>query len=177
MKSKLTLVIVGFMGTLLVGGGAIAGLVFSGNPGNCGQVVDTGSTQALPVLNKINRLIAGEVDRIELTDNELIVAFMERMDPRVKNFKIYLGEDQVGVSGETTNRVGLTVKFNVLAQVGFEKNYPQISGLELAVGIVSWRSGYIQKLINQRLSSFNFGRKFKIDVNPGTVTLEDYETD
>jgi len=113
------------MGTLLVGGGAIAGLVFSGNPGNCGQVVDTGSTQALPVLNKINRLIAGEVDRIELTDNELIVAFMERLDPRVKNFKICLGEDQVGVSGETTNRVGLTVKFNVLAQVGFEKNYPQ----------------------------------------------------
>ena len=154
----------------------MVGLMFSGDPGSCGTV-EIDETEVLPVLNKINRLIAGEINRIELTDNELIAAFRERLDPRVKDFRICLEENRVGVSGQTTNRIGLTIRFNISAQVGFEKNYPQISQLELAVGRVSWPAGYIQKLVNQRLAKFNFGRKFKVDIDPGLVTLEGYGAD
>ena len=122
--------------------------------------------------NKINRLIAAEANRIELTDDELTAALRERLDPRVKNFRICFEEDRVKVSGQTTNRIGLSLKFNVAAQVMWEKNYPQINNLELRVGRIAPPSSYIQGLINQRLAAFNFGRRFAVDINPGVVILQ-----
>lgn len=149
----------------------MAGLAFSGDPGSCGAV-ESEMIEVLPVLNKVNRLIAGEVNQIELTDDELTAAVRQRLDPKVKNFRICFEKDRVKVSGQTTNRIGLSLKFNVAAQVMWEKNYPQINNLSLRVGRIAPPSGYIQGLINQRLAAFNFGRRFAVDINPGVVILQ-----
>ena len=109
---------------LLLGVMAImAGLAFSGDPGDCGSI-NIEPVEVLPALNKVNRLIAGETKKIELTDDELMAMLAERLDPRVRRFNICLKDDQIGISGQTINRLGLTLKFNIL---GIDRIIYQIS--------------------------------------------------
>lgn len=148
-------------------------LVFTGSVEKCELRSNSDQTPD-EAWQELNLFLEGSINKVGVTDGAITALIEERLDPRVKSFRVCFEPEMIIVSGEMTNRLGWKLAFWGRGKVEIPGVHPQLKQLDLKVGRISLASVLIQVVqshVNQKLQAIYAGGPYGVKINSGSLTL------